>query len=410
MTTQCDIKRSFGEDWPWFNEVSQTKERNIMVQGKYTCYPISSYSQLDMMHDNEVQEQAAQKAKEWASGNHGARMLGGNMAFLGEVEKDLAAFQQKERCMIMSSGYLACMSAVATLADKNTVIIADKLIHACLNSGIKISNAKVVKFSHNNMQEAERLMRKHAGKKMVMVIESLQSMDGDIGDLPKARELCNRQGAILLMDEAHGLGAIGKTGRGALEHYGMLDQPHMNADVIVGTFSKSLSSVGGYICATNQIIEQFEFFAQGNMFSAGISAQCAAAAQKSLQILLRNPSLVAQLRDISSYFRNALNNAVWKESTPEKMKFKVGGIDGQPILPVIFYLDPIRLTAMAAGMKKEGFFVAPVMYPACSAKEPRFRICANSSLDRDTVDRFVISIVKVAESTPFKNPELLSLV
>lgn len=137
------------------------------------------------------------------------------------------------------------MSAVAALADKNTVIIADKLIHACLNSGCKLSNAKVVKFSHNNFDEAAAIMNKHAGKKMLMVIESLYSMDGDVGDLPKARELCNKHNAVLLMDEAHGLGAIGPNGRGALDHFNIMDSPHMNADVVVGTFSKSLSSVGG---------------------------------------------------------------------------------------------------------------------------------------------------------------------
>lgn len=147
------------------------------------------------------------------------------------------------------------MSAVAAIADKNTVIIADKLIHACLNSGTKLSGATVEKFSHNDFAMAEKLMKKHSGKRMLMVIESLYSMDGDIGDLPKARELCDRFNAILLMDEAHGLGSIGTSGRGAMDHFNMLSSPEKNADIVVGTFSKSLSSVGGYICASRQIIE-----------------------------------------------------------------------------------------------------------------------------------------------------------
>lgn len=173
--------------------------------------------------------------------------------------------------MLMSSGYLACMSAVAALADKSTVIIADKFCHACLNSGMKLNGAKICKFKHNDFKDAERHMKKHSGRKMLMVIESLYSMDGDIGDLPKARELCDRYNAVLLIDEAHGMGSIGKTGRGALEHYGLMDHPEKNADVIVGTFSKTLCSVGGYVCASNEIITYFEFFAQGNMFSAAIS-------------------------------------------------------------------------------------------------------------------------------------------
>lgn len=270
-------------------------------------------------------------------------MLGGNNVYYDEVENDIANFFHKESCMIMSSGYLACMSAVQALCDSKTIIIADQYLHACINSGIRLSNGKRCNFKHNDMKAAERLFIKHKGKKIVMIIESLYSMDGDIADLPKARELCTKYNALLIIDEAHGLGTLGKTGRGAVEHYNMSYED--NADVILGTFSKSLASVGGFICASKEIIVYMEFFAQGSMFSAGISVFSAAAAQKSLEILKNNPTIVVNLQEMSTYFRNYLmdDSAEWNENTPETLKYKVGGIDGQPVIPIIFHVCPIRV-------------------------------------------------------------------
>lgn len=135
------------------------------------------------------------------------------------------------------------MSAVAAVCKQDSVIICDQYCHACLKSGMTLSKGKVVKFNHNNLDHAEMLMKKFAKRKLVLIVESLYSMDGDVVDLPRARALCNKYGALLIMDEAHGMGSIGKTGRGAVEFCNTTYENQ--ADIVVGTFSKSLASVGG---------------------------------------------------------------------------------------------------------------------------------------------------------------------
>lgn len=183
-----------------------------------------------------------------------------------------------------------------------------------------------------------------------------------------------------------------------------------NADVIVGTFSKSLASVGGFVCASEKIITWFEYFAQGFMFSAAISVYSAAAAYKSLLKLQLEEYKVQELQNNAKIFRDLLRNAIWSPNTPEIMKFKVGGLDKQPILPVIFYVDPLRVARIATKLKEEGFLVSPVVYPACPAKEPRLRITCIQGLSVDIMKQFVEKCVYAAETTDFCDRDLISMI
>lgn len=224
------------------------------------------------------------------------------------------------------------MSAVAAVCKKDMVIVCDQFCHACLKSGMVLSKAEVHKFKHNNLDHAEKLMHKFQHRKLVLIIESLYSMDGDVVDLPRARQLCNKYGALMIMDEAHGFGAIGKTGQGAVEFCNTSWEN--NADIIVGTFSKSLASVGGFVCASEKVIEYFEFFSQGNMFSAPISIFAAAVAHRALQIIVATPSLVSDLHTKCAIFRQKILNIYWGDF-PENLRFRLGGVEGQPIFPII---------------------------------------------------------------------------
>ena len=177
----------------------------------------------------------------------------------------------------------------------------------------------------------------------MMIIESVYSMDGDIADLPAAKELCKKYGAILVCDEAHGLGTLGKTGRGLEEYYNMPGA----CDILVGTFSKSLSSVGGWVASDQRTIEFLQFFSQGNMFSAPLSAYHCAGALKSLEKLIANPQLVTKVHENLEYLTYRLKNAEWTPGFQDKYKYIVGGVSGQPVIPIMFRDDCIRVLKLS---------------------------------------------------------------
>jgi len=285
----------------------------------------------------------------------------------------LAKFLNKENALVFSSGYLACMSCVAGVARKGDMLLMDKLCHASLKAGAKLSGANIVYFKHNDYKDAEKQINSHKYKKLIMVIEGVYSMDGDIGNLPEARRLADKYKATLILDEAHSLGAIGKTGRGTEEYYDY----KIKADIVCGSFTKSLASVGGYIACSKDMREFYTFYGQGVVFSAPLSAYHAGAADKALEIIENTPELVTKLQENSTYLRN---------------KFRENNFDiGDSItcvVPVVFK-DTIQTLSIHRWLLSKGYFSSLVMAPACSITAPRFRITASSSLTKQEMDKIV---------------------
>ncbi len=369
-----DIKQAFQHNWPFMWSVDKTKDQKILVQGKFECFPFSSYAYLDMLRDPEVQEAAIQAARDYAPGNHGPRMLGGNMEILVELERVIAGFFGKEHAITCSSGYLACMSVTQALAHKGDIIFADQYCHASLRSGFKLSGAQIVYFKHNDYVDLEKKLKQFKKKcNKFLVIESVYSMDGNIGDLPNARRLADKFGLTLICDEAHGLGVIGRSGRGLEEYY---DMPGA-CDIICGTFSKSLSSVGGYITGNRKTVHFMEFFAQGNMFSAPCSAYHAGAAIKSFEKILAEPQRVRDLHQKVKYFRKKLAEVHWDKD--DLKRFEVYGVEDQPILPIVFQEDPTRVFKICTLLKEHGYVTGSVVAPACPLKTPRLRVTCTSA-------------------------------
>jgi 7-keto-8-aminopelargonate synthetase-like enzyme len=372
VKSYLDIKNSYGEDWPFMVPVKRTRDPQVNVKGKKVeC--VSSYSYLDLCRNPEVQEAAINATKDYSSGNHGPRMLCGNLEILESLEKRLARFLNKESSLVFSSGYLACMSCVAGVARKGDMLLMDKLCHASLKAGAKLSGANIVYFRHNDYKDAENKIKSHKYKKLIMVIEGVYSMDGDIGNLPEARKLADKYKALLILDEAHSLGAIGKTGRGTEEYYDYKIQ----ADIICGSFTKSLASVGGFIACSKNYREFYTFYGQGVVFSAPLSAYHAGAADKALEIIENHPELVTKLQENSKYLRDKFR----------ENKFDIGD-SCTCVVPVIFR-DTIQCFNMHAWLLSKGYFTSLVMAPACSITAPRFRITASSSLNKEEMDKFV---------------------
>jgi len=389
-----DLIENFGKKYPFMNMIKDTRNEKIWVEGTpMKC--ISSYSYLSLTEDERVQNFALEQAKKYSTGNHGPRMLCGNLVILEDLEKDLARFFNREAALVFSSGYLACMSAIAGIASKNDFIIMDKLCHASLKAGVRLSAAGSAHyFGHNNFEEAESIIKRKrkSGQRLIMIIEGVYSMDGDIGNLEKARIICDKYGGTLIVDEAHSLGTIGKTGHGTEEHFNY----KYRADIICGTFSKSLASVGGYIVCDKDLRTFYTLYAPGLVFSAPLSAYNTAAAMKALQILEQEPEKTAKLQENSKYLRD---------------RFKENGFNiGHSVtcvIPVIFN-DPIQTMDLHYFMKQKGFFSAAVMAPACPILEPRFRITPNCTQKKEDLDD-IINVFVAARNACLPHPAFKEL-
>lgn len=387
----CDVTEFFKSKYPFMVPVSETREKKVNVRGN-KVEMISSYSYLDLCRDERIQEAAISAARDYSTGNHGPRMLCGNLVILEELEKTIAKFFKREAALVFSSGYLACMSSIAGIARKGDLLLMDKLTHASLKAGAKLSGAKTIYFKHNDFKDAERLIKKHKYNKLIIIIEGVYSMDGDVGFLDQARALSDKYQATLILDEAHSVGAIGKTGRGAEEMY----EYKYQADILVGTFTKSLASVGGFIACSERMRTFYTFYAPGLVFSAPLSAYHCGAAQKAFEIIEAEPQRVSKLQSNAEYLRKKFR----------ENKFNIGDTISC-VIPVIFR-DTVQCINIHDYLLKNGYFSAVVMAPACPVTAPRFRITASSAMTNEVMDGIVNIFIKARDAN-LENPELTEL-
>eukprot|EP01071_Lankesteria_metandrocarpae_P008957 Lankesteria_metandrocarpae@DN5097_c0_g1_i1.p2 len=399
VNSYLDLKRHMGKNWPFMWEVSEVKDAKIECDG-FNCVPFSSYSYLDLVRNQEVQEAAIAAARLYSTGNHGPRMLGGNMRILVELEKQIAEFFGRDGTLLCASGFLACMSVACAIASEGDVIFADSRCHASLRSGLKLCGAKIVNFKHNDYGHLEKLLKKHRRKFNGgwIMIESVYSMDGDIADLPAAHALARKHNLRIILDEAHGLGVVGKTGRGLEEHF---DMPGV-CTIICGTFSKSIASIGGYITGPKDLIDFMDFHAPGNVFSAPLPAYCAGAAIKAFELIDRESWRVKKAQENAAYLRHALATGLghWPADYPEDRKYELEGDPATTVIPIVFPDDINRCMRIASHLKKRGFMLAAVAFPACPLRRPRFRVTGTAAYDKALMNRFIKELVTATVDEP----------
>ncbi len=247
----------------------------------------------------------------------GARPSNGSRTFHLELEEKLAAFLGREACHVHAAGYLSCMSAIASFAQRGDVIFADKNIHSCLWDGIRLSLATVERFSHNNPDDLREVVAasQHGDAAKLLVVEGIYSMEGHIGRLPELVEVAEENDCFTVVDDAHGLGVLGRQGRGTVDHFGLNDK----VDVICGSLSKSLASTGGFVAGSREVIEYLRTHSRQTIFSAAISPSQAAAAQASLEIMQTEPEHLERLWSNTKKYRAILKNLgldLWDSETP----------------------------------------------------------------------------------------------
>jgi len=353
----------------FFQEViEELRGSRVVVHGRGEMLMLSSYSYLGLHQHPGLLQAAHQAVDQFGTGAYSARLLAGTTALHVELEHTIADFKHAEAAVVFSSGYVTNLTAIATLVGPDDYVICDKLNHASIVDGCKLSGAELLRFVHNDMADlAQRLAALPPNANKLVVADAVFSMDGDIFDLPAAVEICRRYGAYLMIDEAHSLGVLGKTGRGIEEHFG-LDATYV--DVKMGTLSKTIASVGGYIAGSHQLIELLKHNGRGFVYSAALPPAQVAAAHAAFTILQREPWRTQQLRAKVDYFRGAL----------QRMGFNT--LNSQtPIVPVICG-DNMRAWRVAQRCQVQGLFVQGIPSPVVPHGTARLRciVTADHSL------------------------------
>jgi len=343
----------------------------VRTQGREMLM-FASYSYLGLIGHPKINAAAKAAVDKYGTGTHGVRMLAGTLRLHTELEETIAQFKGTDAAITFSSGYATNLAVIAALVGRHDVVICDKLNHASIVDGCVLSGAEFVRFRHNDMADLERCLQK-AGPRTakLVVVDAVFSMDGDIIDLPHTVELCRKYGAWLMVDEAHSLGVLGTTGRGIEEHFGLEGV----IDVKMGTLSKTIPSVGGYIAGSHDLVNMLRHFARAYIFSAALPPAQAAAAKAAIEVMLDEPERVASLTANAARFRRGL-----KQRGFNIMKTETA------IVPVLCGADD-RAFTMVRHCQYEDIFVLPVISPAVPEGLARLRATVTAAHTPDEIDQ-----------------------
>ena len=300
---------------PFYHAMDAQKGTTIHLDGREMIM-LSSNDYLGLSFHPKVIEAGRAALLKWGTSTTGARPSNGSRTYHLELEQKIATFLGREACHIHSAGYLSCLSSVAAFAQKGDIILADKNVHSCLWDGIRLSNATVERFSHNNPEDLREVIATASptAPKM-LVVEGVYSMEGHIARLPELCEIAEENGCFTVLDDAHGFGVLGRQGRGTVDHFGLND----SVDLICGSLSKSLASTGGFVAASKEVIDFLRTHSKQTIFSAAISPSQAACAQASLEIMQTEPEHLERLWANTKKYRAMLKGMgfdLWESETP----------------------------------------------------------------------------------------------
>lgn len=300
---------------PYYHAMQSQQGTTVKLDGKEMIM-LSSNDYLGLSFHPRVIEAGRAAMLRWGTSTTGARPSNGSRSYHLELEEKLAAFLGREACHIHAAGYLSCMSAVASFAQKGDLIFADKNLHSCLWDGIRLSMATAERFSHNSPDDLrEVIAAAHSDAAKMLVVEGVYSMEGHIARLPEIVEIAEENDCFIVLDDAHGFGVLGRNGRGTPDHFGLGDR----IDVTCGSLSKSLASTGGFVAASREVIEYLRSHSKQTIFSAAISPSQAACAQASLEIMQNEPQHLERLWSNTKKYRAMLKNLgldLWESETP----------------------------------------------------------------------------------------------
>jgi 8-amino-7-oxononanoate synthase len=333
--------------YPFFRMIESAQEPEITMGGKRMIM-VGSNNYLGLTNHPKVKEAAIEAIKKYGTGCAGSRFLNGTLDIHVKLEEKLARFMRKEAALVFSTGFQVNLGVISSLAGKDDVVLIDKMDHASIIDGCRLSFAEIKKFKHNDLDDLERLLKEYEDKGKMIVVDGVFSMEGDIAKLPEIVALTKKYNARLMVDDAHGIGVLGKTGRGTVEHYGL----EGDVDLIMGTYSKSLASIGGFIAGDEDVIHYIKHHARSLIFSASPPPASVAAVSAALDIIENEPERRERLWSNTHKMLKGFRD----------LGFQVGPSE-TPIIPVIVGEDE-KAFQMAMMLQEEGVFANVAVTPA----------------------------------------------
>ena len=365
--------------YPYFRKIESDQDTEVIIDGKPVLM-FGSNSYLGLTNHPEVKAAAIAAIEKYGTGCAGSRFLNGTLDSHIELEKRLAEFAGKEDAIIFSTGFQVNLGVISCLLGREDYIIWDALNHASIIEGIRLSPAKSLRYKHNDMEALERRLKQCDPDRIkLIVIDGVFSMEGDLCNLPEIIRLSKQYGAQVMVDEAHGFGVLGDHGRGVCNHFGLTK----DVDLIMGTFSKSFASIGGFIAGSKTTINYLRHHARSYIFSASNTPAATAAAHKSLEIMLREPERVQALQEKTAYSLDRFR----------KLGFEIGNTS-TPIIP-LYIRDNEKTFRITAQLYEEGVFVNPVVAPAVAPEDTLIRFSLMATHTYEQIDRAINAIERV---------------
>ena len=364
--------------YPYFREITSDQDTEVKINGKKVLM-FGSNSYLGLTNHPKIKEAAIKATKKYGTGCAGSRFLNGTLDIHTQLEKRLAKFVGKDDALIYSTGFQVNLGVVSCLTGREDYIITDESDHASIVDGFRLSFSKRLKYRHNDMFELEqRLKMCDPDAVKLVVTDGVFSMEGDVANLPKMVELCKQYNAALMVDEAHGFGVFGRNGRGVCDHFGVTD----DVDLIMGTFSKSFASLGGFIATDEVTANYLRHNSRSYIFSASITPASTAAANAALDIMESEPERFDRLWDVTNYALEGFRS----------MGCEIGNTC-TPIIP-LYVRDNDKTFLVTRMLLDDGIFVNPVVAPAVPPQDTLIRISFMATHTREQVDVLLEKIEK----------------
>ena len=343
--------------YPYFREIESDQDTEVMISGKKVLM-FGSNAYLGLTNHPKVKEAAVEATRKYGTGCAGSRFLNGTLDIHLKLERKLADFVGKDDAIIYSTGFQVNLGVVSCLTGREDYILWDELDHASIIEGHRLSFSHKLKFKHNDMDSLEKQLRKcNADSVKLIVVDGVFSMEGDVADLPGIVALCRKYNASLMVDEAHGLGVLGKYGKGACNHFGVTKE----VDLIMGTFSKSLASIGGFIASSHEVINYLRHYSRSYIFSASCPPAATAAADAAIDIMMSEPERIEELWKLTNYALKGFR----------EMGCEIGRTS-TPIIP-LFIRDNNTTFLIVRELFDAGIFVNPVVSPAVAPHDTLIR-------------------------------------
>lgn len=376
--TRAKTAKAFGY-YPYYLNIRETEGTDVLI-GDKKAVMLGSNNYLGLTHHPEVIEAGVQALKKYGAGLTGSRLLNGNIYLHEQLEENLAKFVGKEKALVFSTGFGVNLGVISTITNDKDVIFSDEMNHASIVDGARFSKASIQVFGHNNMSQLEnKLITAPNEYGRLIVSDGIFSMEGDIVKLPELVALANKYGARIMIDDAHSLGVLGPKGEGTAAHFNLTDK----VDLIMGTFSKSLAGIGGFIAGEEPVIDYLKHNTRTIIFTAGLPPSNTAAVLKALEIIIREPERRARLWDNANYMKKELS----------LLGFDIGN-SSTPVIPVIIG-NEMKTFAVWRDLLDAGVYTNPVISPAVPPERSLLRTSYMATHTREQLDFCLTQFAKI---------------